>query len=684
MRKKVKDTENPNYTDATWKFDLSNKLPRPHPDAHGVVWKVVVDGYDTQDEFDMLPPLGVGRHKVEVYYSKVIDHSEAPTIAMGVRPPYTQTAIAVDGSWRIEELTFDPLGGKRGMTDVVDGACEQDKHWRGEGCSPGSSNLRTPSNGFDGNYMAASNLELGVPNKVYQRIGAQNGRYRLQISAFVNKLAENNDCQYVYLNDSKVFLDENALNGAVYEVEAEVRNNEIEVGICQTENVALERMLIDNVSLTLLEEYSNERIEPVSVYTAYLDITGKMAIDGLNRIYVSGCEDLEHFPIPREDSRFNVEVAAAGSMSTGFYGEAGLGKVILTWDDQDEAVDDILGYNLYRTADREVTDRYGNVSVVTDTVRINQRLLDETTYTDFDVVPGKTYSYYYKIMRTSMTENSPSRVVAVTPLTAAKGDANGSMSVDIADVVTEVGYMLAQDPQPFIYEAADVNSDNDINILDVVGTLNIIMQPSSTGVMTEGNATYWIEDGTLYVDSDVALAGVQFRFDGVADASAMQVLGDLAGMEIAGGAVDGSYLFMAYSMVGRTLAPGVHALVKLNVESSVSGVTMSDAQGHNVAVAPRDYSGVADATAERAAQPWPNPFVESVNIPYAMPFEGAHRVSLLFSDMSGRRIDAYTANGVTAGEYVYTWAPAVQPGVYFATLYIDGRPTGITYRLIKK
>lgn len=519
---------------------------------------------------------------------------------------------------------------------------------------------------------------------MYQQIAAaQNGRYKLQISAKVDKLAENNDCQYVYLNDSKVFLDENALKGAVYEVEAEVRNNEIEVGICQTENVS-PVMYIDNVSLTLLEEYSNGRIEPVSVYTAYLDITGKMAIDGLNRIYVSGCEDLEHFPIPREDTRFNVEVAAAGSMSTGFYGEAGLGKVMLTWEDQDEAVDDILGYNLYRMADREVTDRYGNVSVVTDTVRINQRLLDETTYTDFDVVPGKTYSYYYKIMRTSMTENSPSRVVAVTPLTAAKGDANGSMSVDIADVVTEVGYMLAQDPQPFIFEAADVNSDNDINILDVVGTLNIIMQPSSTGVMTEGNATYWIEDGTLYVDSDVALAGVQFRFDGVADASAMQVLGDLAGMEIAGGAVDGSYLFMAYSMVGRTLAPGVHALVKLNVESSVSGVTMSDAQGHNVAVAPRDYSGVADATAERVAQPWPNPFIESVNIPYAMPFEGAHRVSLLFSDMSGRRIDAYTANGVTAGEYVYTWAPAVQPGVYFATLYIDGRPTGITYRLIKK
>ena len=126
-----------------------------------------------------------------------------------------------------------------------------------------------------------------------------------------------------------------------------------------------------------------------------------------------------------------------------------------------------------------------------------------------------------------MTENSPSKTVAATPLTASKGDANGSMSVDVADVVTEVAYMTNQNPQPFIFEAADVNADLAVNVLDVVGTVNIIRNPKGASAMSiNSTATYTIEDGILYVDSDVALGGVQFRIEAGEDAaiSALEAL----------------------------------------------------------------------------------------------------------------------------------------------------------------
>lgn len=491
------------------KFDLSNMLTRPNPDAHGIVWKVVVNGYDAQDEFEMLPPLGVGRHKFEVYYSKPVSKEFTPTIAMGVRPPYTQTMIAEDGSWN----------------------------------------------------------------------------------------------------------------------------------------------------------------EAGDVYTAYLTITGRMAIDGLNRIYVSGGEDLEHFEIPIENRRFNVNVSAAGAMSTGFMAEPGLGKVSLTWEPQDENVDDILGYNLYRYQ----TDEEG---LPTDTLRMNQQLIDDTEFTDFDVVPGQTYCYYYKIMRTDLSENSPSQVVAATPLTATKGDANGSMAVDVADVVTEVGYLTNQNPQPFIFDAADVNSDLTINILDIVGTINIILSPADAAsimAMAAGSVSYRIDNGTLYIDTPIELGGVQCTLNATAGTEIVPVE-RFAGFESVGQWTgDDSYTYLAYSMSGNTIPAGEHALLKIS-DAQLSEIILSDPRGNNVVAIDSSMGGIGAMEQMQISEPYPNPFKEHVSIPYAIGQEGNHQVRFIITDIAGRTVSNYEANN-DYGRYTYTWTPdqSLARGMYFATLYVDGK-----------
>lgn len=79
--------------------DLSNMRTSPYSEAHGIVWKVVVNGKDAQDEFDELPPLGVGKHKFEVYYNRPMNKAVAPNISFGVRDPYTQNAVNEDGTW---------------------------------------------------------------------------------------------------------------------------------------------------------------------------------------------------------------------------------------------------------------------------------------------------------------------------------------------------------------------------------------------------------------------------------------------------------------------------------------------------------------------------------------------------------------------------------------------------------
>ena len=408
--------------------------------------------------------------------------------------------------------------------------------------------------------------------------------------------------------------------------------------------------------------------EEGTIYTAYLTIDGKTGADGLNRIYVAGARDDEYFDIPIENTRFNVEVAAAGSMATGLMAEAGLGKVTLTWETDEEDFADLLGYNIYRYTMNE--------GVSSESVIVNPSVLDseETEFVDYDVVPGTTYYYVIKQLTTSLTSHALSNAVAATPLTSEKGDANGDMSVNIADVVTEVAYITYQNPQPFIFDAADVNDDAKVNVLDVVGTIGIIATPAETGVSSVDcePVRYTVKNGVLYVENIQPLGGVQVRLN-VAKGTEITALEALTGMEqTCVWTSDEEYLFLAYSMSGRTLLPGTHALLQIGGEAFVTEVVISDSKGHNVAAVNDDATGIGKVEAVQMQMPSPNPFTTVLKVPYTIGKSGSHEVTISFCDLAGRTIDAYhTMN--TMGEYTYTWYPkALQKGLYLVNLYVDG------------
>lgn len=398
-------------------YDLSNMRTEPITEAHGIVWKVVVNGYDAQDEYEQLPPLGVGRHKFEVYFNRPMNTAVAPNISFGVRDPYTQHVVAEDGSW------------------------------------------------------------------------SEDGK----------------------------------------------------------------------------------------IYTAYYTITGKTSSDGVNRIYVYGAEDDEYFEIPYEKTRFNINIQAAGSMATGFSAEAGLGKVTLNWNNENNDIEDAMGYNLYRYTQNE----NGEAS---EMVRVNQSIIDvaDEQYIDYDVTPGTTYYYLYKTLSTDLKEYDVSNTVAVTPLTSSLGDANGSGDVDVADVITTVNYAAGQDPKPFIYEAADMNTDSNIDILDVIGIIKVILNPGDvTGSSVEATATYTVEDGIVYVDCPVALAGVQVQL-ATDDKQEITVADDLKGFEHTSAWLsDNDYIFLGYNMNGKTLASGKNAILNIG-NAKIGSIKLSDKYGHNI------------------------------------------------------------------------------------------------------
>lgn len=401
--------------------DVHQKLNYANEYAPLCVDFIEVDGHNPLDEADLLPPLGIGRHEIRVYFNKAMDQSVDPMITMGVRPPYTQVSFAEDGRW------YDPY-----------------------------------------------------------------------------------------------------------------------------------------------------------TYIAYLTITSKTSTDGTNRIRISDYKQKNQNPAfgaPIEKYRYNVMVGAAGSMSTGLMAEPGLGKVTLEWETDSADFDDLMGYNIYRfTIDDD--------TLISDTVMINKSLIEftDSAYIDYNVVPGTTYYYYIKEIGTDLVENYVSRTIAATPLTAQKGDANGSFNVDIADVLSVIAYLSNDDPQPFIFEAADVNSDNIVNILDVVGILRIITSDAGSQSIEETvTAQCYVRDGKLVVDCDEAIGGVQIKLiSGETQMVPCDVLMDME--RLCADVGNGRNLLLSYSMSGTVVPPGEHELAIIGEDAVICEIVLSTLRGANIVV----------------------------------------------------------------------------------------------------
>ena len=104
----------------------------PYEGAHGIVWKVLVNGFDARDEYALIDPIGVGTHEIKVYFNRQMDTSVNPQISYGVTIPYTQNIIDEEGSWSDDGKTYSvnhniKIGANDGINRIrVSGARDLD------------------------------------------------------------------------------------------------------------------------------------------------------------------------------------------------------------------------------------------------------------------------------------------------------------------------------------------------------------------------------------------------------------------------------------------------------------------------------------------------------------------------------------------------------------------------------
>lgn len=122
------------YTDTSvvGKFNYDSVAQAPFETSHGIVWKVLVDGKDAQDEFKLIDPIGIGNHEFKVYFNRAMDTNHPPQISYGVTKPYNQKIITENGTWssdgKIYSVTHEvKIGAADGINRIrVQGARDLD------------------------------------------------------------------------------------------------------------------------------------------------------------------------------------------------------------------------------------------------------------------------------------------------------------------------------------------------------------------------------------------------------------------------------------------------------------------------------------------------------------------------------------------------------------------------------
>ena len=402
------------------------------------------------------------------------------------------------------------------------------------------------------------------------------------------------------------------------------------------------------------------------IYTTYKTVklfTG----DGINRIRVAGAKDLDGWDTPIEDMRFSFLISAAASSSLEFQAKPGLGKVNLEWNNS--GLTDLMGFNMYRM-------EHVNDTTLTNPVLVNTSLITDTLYTDFSGIPNKKYYYFYKVVRTDFSESDSSKVVSAIPFTASKGDANGSLKVDVLDITTIVAYLLGQNPQPFIFEAADMNDDKSINVLDVVSVANVIKGAKSASA-DEGNkfnptiACITLKPEIIQLKSDAQVQAVQFELQGV-DLEKVKLSAVLKGFELAYSIDSNKIIGVLYNLNGQTIPAGITDVIK--IEEGAGKLTWgkvfgADPQGRYVTIMKKEDISLITESSPFGLSVQPNPSAGDMQISFRL--SDPANITVKVFNLLGAMVSQLMDNTLPAGNQQIIWngtsgnGETVKPGVFF-------------------
>ncbi len=283
------------------------------------------------------------------------------------------------------------------------------------------------------------------------------------------------------------------------------------------------------------------------------------------------------------------------------------------------------------------------------------------------------------------------------------GDANIDRSVDIADVVSVVGFILTTinfTPRQFM--AADVVPNDTINVADLVGIINMILgrwsgpSPSSyPGPMATVKLDYeGLQAGTagevkVLADLEVPVAGAQIKINYDSEQLSFEAprLSDWSNKFIAEYKDDkqGKLIVVLYNLSNDPISPGEGKFLSLPVTVSpnsinkiklgIDEIVLAD---KNAVEIPVDYGKTSVPKAFELSQNYPNPFNPTTTIKYSLSSVGDGSenfpTTLKIYNVLGEAVRTLVDEPRSPGIYYEVWdgkddqGKEVASGIYFYRL----------------
>jgi len=410
-----------------------------------------------------------------------------------------------------------------------------------------------------------------------------------------------------------------------------------------------------------------------TIWTAYYDVTVETG-DGMNYIRVANAVDTAGFLIPNENTmRFGFNIQAASSSSIQFLATPGIGKVYLEWPFY--YTEDFFGYNMYRFT------RIDSVTT-SDTLLINQEIIEDSVFTDFNVTPDITYFYCYKTVGTDFKEGGFSKVISVIPLSSANGDANGDLSVTVLDITSIISYILEEDPQPFLFEAADVNYDGNINVLDMVLVIQMIMGQKDYSQDINTIVPEYLDYSSqgMLLESKGQIAAMQFELKGTSSKD-QRIFSMTEGLEMVYSVKKDKIIGVLFTYSNHSFKAGDLELLCLSPAlevSSLNKVLASNPEGNPV---PIKTSKIPEPVQEiQSLTCSPNPFLNTSRVRFGIPDESVYEFRIF--DQLGNTVFYKSNYQVNGSPISIDWCPGtmdgnkLSAGVYIGSLKIKDHHSG--------
>lgn len=270
-----------------------------------------------------------------------------------------------------------------------------------------------------------------------------------------------------------------------------------------------------------------------------------------------------------------------------------------------------------------------------------------------------------------------------TTIYTCDGDANLDKVVNVQDIPATVSYILQDTeniPANFGWAEADVNYDDQIQVADVTGIVNIIQGKPltrATQLKSEYASTVLLElddNGFLSITSPVSVAGLQLEFTGAKEE--LPFIGEVAKFVQASTLRGDTLRTLGYSMDGKVISANKKTVIMqlpagVRLESASFSDTKATALRSEGDMLPTGNEAIQPITQVTSILNYPNPFRGSTIFRYTLK-EPASVVTIQIYSATGALVRTLSGLPGDAGVNQYTASLSLPSGTYIYRLSVYG------------